>query len=514
LGVVELVHALLGLMTPEILFSVFWATFLGIIVGMLPGLTATMGIALLTGLTYQWESSNAIVILIAMYVGAIYGGSRSAILVNIPGTPANAATCIDGHPLALQGKAGEAIGIATTSSFLGSTIALFFMAFFTPYLGLVALRFQSFEFFWLTLFGVLICGNLTAPEDPLKGWISGFLGLFLAMIGMEAIQAYPRFAYGTVDLYGGVSMIPALVGIYGMTEVIQTTVEAHRRGHISQVGRVLPRIRDLLRNWKNIIRSGLIGVFVGTIPGVGENIASFVAYDFARRGSKTPEKFGKGSVEGLTAAETGDNACVGGAIIPVLVLAVPGSPPAAVLLAAMWLHGMRPGPLLVIEAPHHIFEVSAMFLLASLAMLILGLSMVRIVVKILKVPTSILMPIILVLCTVGSFAIAGRVFDILIMLLFGVIGYPLRKMKFPDAPLILGLILGPMLDENLRRGLILNDGSLVPFFTRPISVILIIMILMTVFSRNRYLKQTIGRARDLVFTPLRKFKGNAERKRR
>lgn len=507
MGVVELVNALLGLMTPEILFSVFWATFLGIIVGMLPGLTATMGIALLTGLTYQWESSNAIVILIAMYVGAIYGGSRSAILVNIPGTPANAATCIDGHPLALQGKAGEAIGIATTSSFLGSTIALFFMAFFTPYLGLVALRFQSFEFFWLTLFGVLICGNLTAPEDPLKGWISGFLGIFLAMIGMEAIQAHPRFAYGIVDLYGGISMIPALVGIYGMTEVIQTTVEAHRRGNISQVGRVLPRIRDLLRNWKNIIRSGLIGVFVGTIPGVGENIASFVAYDFARRGSKTPEKFGKGSVEGLTAAETGDNACVGGAIIPVLVLAVPGSPPAAVLLAAMWLHGMRPGPLLVIEAPHHIFEVSAMFLLASVAMLVLGLSMVRVVVKILKVPTSILMPIILVLCTVGSFAIAGRVFDILIMLLFGVIGYPLRKMKFPDAPLILGLILGAMLDENLRRGLILNDGSLVPFFTRPISVILIIMILMTVFSRNRYLKQGLGQVKDFLFTPFRKMKG-------
>ena len=182
-----------------------------------------------------------------------------------------------------------------------------------------------------------------------------------------------------------------------------------------------------------------------------------------------------------------------------LVLAVPGSPPAAVLLAAMWLHGMRPGPLLVIEAPHYIYEVSAMFLLASVAMLILGLSMVRLVVKVLRVPTEILMPIILVLCAVGSFAISGRVFDILIMLLFGVIGYPLRKMKYPDAPLILGLILGEMLDENLRRGLILNDGSLVPFFTRPISIILIIMILMTVFSRNRYLKRAVGRMKNSVF---------------
>jgi len=503
-GVVDLVNALLGLMTPQILFSVLWATFLGIIVGMLPGLTATMGIALLTGLTFQWESANAIVILIAMYVGAIYGGSRSAILVNIPGTPANAAACLDGHPLALQGKAGEAIGIATTSSFLGSTIALFFMAFFTPYLGQVALRFQSFEFFWLTLFGVLICGNLTAPEDPLKGWIAGFIGLFLAMVGMDAIQAFPRFAYGQVDLYGGLSMIPALVGIYGMTEVIQTTVEAHRQGRIVQVRRVLPRIRDLIQNWKNIIRSGLIGTFVGTIPGVGENIASFVAYDFARRASKTPEKFGKGAIEGLAAAETGDNACVGGAIIPVLVLAVPGSPPAAVLLAAMWLHGMRPGPLLIIEAPNYIYEVSAMFFLASLAMLILGLSMVRVIVKILHVPTAILMPIILVLCAVGSFAINGRVFDILVMLLFGIIGYPLRKMQYPDAPLILGLILGPMLDENLRRGLILNEGSLMPFFSRPICIILIIFILMTLFSRSAILKRTMHALKQSITSMFRK----------
>jgi len=485
LGAVELFNALLNLMTPQILFSVFWATLLGIMVGMLPGLTATMGIALLTGLTFQWESANAIIILIAMYVGAIYGGSRSAILVNIPGTPANAAACLDGHPLALQGKAGEAIGIATTSSFFGSTIALFFLAFFTPYLGQIALHFQSFEFFWLTLFGVLICGNLTAPEDPLKGWIAGFLGLFLAMVGMDAIQAYPRFAYRQVDLYGGLSMIPALVGIYGMTEVIEATVEARQQGIIAQVRRVLPRAKDLLENWKNIIRSGLIGVFVGTIPGVGENIASFVSYDFARRASKHPERFGKGAVEGLTAAETGDNACVGGAIIPVLVLAVPGSPPAAVLLAAMWLHGMRPGPLLVIEAPNYIYEVSAMFLLASVAMLVLGLSLVRVFVKILRVPTAVLMPIVLVLCAVGSFAINGRVFDILVMLLFGMIGYPLRKMKFPDAPLILGLILGEMLDENLRRGLILFQGSLAPFFTRPICIILILMILMTVFGRYR-----------------------------
>jgi putative tricarboxylic transport membrane protein len=471
---------------------------------MLPGLTATMGIALLTGLTFQWESSNAIVILIAIYVGAIYGGSRSAILVNIPGTPANAAACIDGHPLALQGKAGEAIGIATTSSFLGSTIALFFMAFFTPYLGQIALRFQSFEFFWLTL---VRCLDLRQPDGTGRSAQGMDLRLSGTVSGDDRDGGHPGLS--PLCLWKGRSVRRHFddTGAGGRLRDDRGYSD-HGRGPASrknlQIRRVLPRIRDLLNNWKNIIRSGLIGVFVGAVPGVGENIASFVAYDFARRASKTPEKFGKGSIEGLTAAETGDNACVGGAIIPVLVLAVPGSPPAAVLLAAMWLHGMRPGPLLVIEAPNYIYEVSAMFLLASVAMLILGLSMVRVVVKVLHVPTSILMPIILVLCAVGSFAISGRVFDILIMLLFGVIGYPLRKMKYPDAPLILGLILGPMLDENLRRGLILNEGSLVPFFTRPISIILIIFILMTLFSRSQILKQAPGRVKNLIFSWFRK----------
>ncbi len=498
MGVVTLFQEFWKLMTPQILFSVFWATLLGIIVGMLPGLTATMGIALLTGLTFQWASSDAIVILIAMYVGAIYGGSRSAILINIPGTPANAATCLDGFPLARSGRAGEAIGLSTTSSFLGSFIGLLFLTFFTPYLGQIALSFQSFEFFWLTLFGVLICGNLTAPKDPLKGWISGFLGLLLGMVGMDAIQAYPRFAYGRVDLYGGLSLIPALVGIYGMTEVIQSITEETRKEVIVQVRRVVPRLRELYNQKKNIIRSGIIGTFVGAIPGVGENIASFVAYDFAQRASKTPEKFGKGSEEGLIAAETGNNACVGGAIIPVLALAVPGSPPAAVLLAAMWLHGMRPGPLLMMEAPNYIYEVSAMFLLATVAMLILGLSLVRGIIKILNVPTPVLMPIIFVLCAVGSFAINGRVFDILVMLIFGLIGYPLKKMEYPDAPLILGLILGEMLDENLRRGLILTSGSLVPFFTRPISMILIAFILFTLFGRNRYVRQGVKGIKRLI----------------
>jgi putative tricarboxylic transport membrane protein len=498
MGPIILLQEVWNLLTPSTLFEVFWATLLGITVGMMPGLTATMGIALLTGLTFQWATKDAILILISIYIGAIYGGSRSAILINLPGTPAAAATVFDGYPLARSGRAGEAIGLATTASFLGSVIALFFLSFFTPWLGRIALEFRSFEFFWLSLFGVIICGNLTAPKDPLKGWMSGVFGLFIATIGMDVIQAYPRFTFGSVQLSGGLSLIPALVGLYGIPEVLSSLSEKQLQEKTMQIKRVIPRLKDLWVNRKNIVRSGITGVLVGAIPGVGENIASYVAYDFAHRASKNPEKFGKGSEEGLIAAETANNACVGGAIIPVLALAVPGSPPAAVLMAAMWLHGMRPGPLLMIETPNYVYEVSAMFLMATFAMLILGLSMVRAWVKILNIKSAVLMPIVFILCAIGSFAISGRIFDILVMLIFGIIGYGVRKMEYADAPLILGLILGEMLDENLRRSLMLTSGEITPLFTRPICIILIILIALTMVARSAHFKGLMSETRETV----------------
>ena len=260
MGPLILLQELFNLLNPSTLFEVFWATLLGITVGMMPGLTATMGIALLTGLTFQWATGDAILILICMYVGAIYGGSRSAILINVPGTPAAAATVFDGYPLARSGRAGEAIGLATTASFLGSMIGLFFLSFFTPLLGSIALEFRSFEFFWLSLFGVIICGNLTAPKDPLKGWISGVLGLFLAMVGMDVIQAFPRYTGGSIELSGGFSLIPALVGLYGIPEVLSGLAEIQLQEKAMQIKRVIPRMKDLWENRKNIVRSGVIGV--------------------------------------------------------------------------------------------------------------------------------------------------------------------------------------------------------------------------------------------------------------
>ncbi|OHE59103.1 MAG: transporter [Treponema sp. GWB1_62_6] len=488
-------EAIGGLLTFRTVFDVLWATQLGIIVGMLPGLTATMGIALMTTLTFKMAANNAILILICMYIGAIYGGSRSAILLNIPGTPANAATCMDGYPLAQQGKAGQAIGIATTGSFLGSVIGMFAMALFTPLLGTFALKFRSFEFFWFSVFGVVICGNLTAPKDPLKGWIAGFLGLFVAMIGMEGIHAYSRFSFGSTDLSGGIALLPAMVGAFGFAEII--TVMRNPRMQVVQtkIDHVVPRLKDILPYWKTIIRSGIVGTIIGVLPGVGEDIASWVSYDMAKRSSKHPEEFGKGSVDGLIAAETGNNACVPGAIIPVLTLAIPGSAPAAVLLGAMLIHGIRPGPLIMIEFPKFIYETTAMVLFATIAMFVLGLSLVRTLVKVLLVPRQKLMPIVFVLCVVGAYAITGRMFDVGVMVVFGVIGFVLREMEYPMAPLVLGIILGDILDKNLRRSLILTDGRIGPLFTRPISFFIFALTVLIILSKVKFAQDAANAAK-------------------
>jgi putative tricarboxylic transport membrane protein len=487
------------LLNPWTLFNVLWATQLGIIVGMLPGLTATMGIALLTTLTFKMASQDAILILMCMYVGAIYGGSRSAILLNIPGTPANAATAMDGNPLARNGFAGRAIGIGTTGSFLGSIIGLIALATFTPLIGKFALNFQSFEFFSLAIFGVVICGNLTAPKDPLKGWIAGFLGLFVAMIGMEGIHAYVRFAFGSVELSGGIDLIPAMVGVFGFAEIISVMKNRKLEVVQTEIKRVLPRVKEVSVHWKTIIRSGIIGTFVGAIPGVGEDIAAWVSYDFAKNGSKEPELYGKGSYEGLISAECGNNAACGGTIIPVLSLAIPGSAPAAVLLAAMFIHDVRPGPLIMIEHPEFVYQTVAMVFLATIGMFVLGLSMVKWIVKILAVPREKLMPIIFVLCVIGSFALHSRIFEIGVMVVFGLIGFMMKEMEYPVAPMVLGIILGGILDKNLRRALVLTEGDLTPMFTRPISLVIVLLTVFTILSKMPWFRRMLAGARDAVF---------------
>lgn len=479
-GLILLGQGVAHFLTPHGLFNVIWATLLGLAIGILPGLTATMGVALLVTLTYKMAPDQAILTLMCVYLGAIYGGSRTAILLNIPGTPANAAATLDGHPLAMQGKAGLAMGLATTSSTLGTLVGIFFLAIIAPVLAEAALKFGSYEFFWLALFGVVISGQMTGSDTPLKGYIAGILGLMVAMIGMETLHAYQRFTFGIPALGGGVDLIPAMVGAFGLAEILSTM----KRTAIARIApvndRVVPTPREIFRYWKTIIRSGIIGTFVGIIPGVGEDVGAWSSYAAAKKRSKHPEEFGKGSQEGLIAAETGDNAVVSASMIPTLTLALPGSAAAAVLIAAMMIHGIRPGPMLMIENAPFLYQVVAMLLLATLANLIFGLSLTRVFIKVLSVPRERLMAVIYVLCVVGSFAITQRMFDVYVMLIFGIAGFILREMKYPMAPLVLGIVLGDLLDLNLRRGLALTNGDPTPFFTRPISAVICIVIILTI----------------------------------
>jgi putative tricarboxylic transport membrane protein len=478
-GLVAFGHSLAHFSSPATIFYALLSSLIGVIMGAMPGLTATMTLALVTTLTLKLPPDQALLILICSYVGCIYGGSRSAILLNIPGTPASAAACLDGYALARQGLAGRAMGIATTGSVMGTLIGMFFLAGFTPVLGDMALKFGAYEFFWLALFGVLIAGTLTG-DDPLKGWIAGIAGIFIATIGQEAQYAYERFAWGVRDLAGGIQLVPALVGAFGFAELLTAMKERQAPVKISAFDTVIPRIKDVWQYRRTILRSGLIGTGVGVVPGVGEDVAAWSSYAAARRASKEKEKFGKGSVEGLMAAETGDNACVPGAMIPVLTLAIPGSAPAAVLMAAMIIHGIKPGPMIMVENPQFVYDVVAMMLFATIGILIYGLVLTKALVQVLRVPQHLIVPIIFVLCAVGSFAIAGRLFDVHVMLAFGLIGFFLRHYGYPMAPLVLGIVLGDLLEKNLRRALVLSDGDLTPFFTRPISAAVAALIFGTI----------------------------------
>jgi putative tricarboxylic transport membrane protein len=454
----------------------------GLIIGALPGLTATMGLALLTTMTIQLEPTDAILVLICTYVLAIYGGSRTAILLNIPGTPSSAATALDGYALAQKGFAGQAMGMATVGSALGTTVGLLLLAVITPPLGEFALSFGAYEFFWLAVFGVVISGNLSG-SDPIKGWIAGALGLLVAMIGREAFHGYERYTFGSTELAGGIALLPAMVGAFGFAEVLYV-MSRKSEGVIADASdRIIPRFREIVRYRWTALRSGVIGTFVGLLPGVGEDVGAWSSYALAKRLSKKPEEYGKGSVEGLMAAETGNNAAVPGAIIPVLTLAIPGSGVAAVLMAAMIIHGAQPGPMMMVTTPQMVYDVIAMLFIATLGILILGLGMTRLMVLVLRVKNSYLMPIVAVLCFVGPYAIQSRIFDIWVVAFFGVVGYGLRRLNYPMAPLVLGIVLGELLDRNLRRAMTLADGDFSIFFTRPISAVIVSIIVLVVLAR-------------------------------
>ena len=488
------------MINPLNVLILFGAVLLGIIFGAMPGLTATLGVALLATLTYGMDTSTAMVALLAIYVGAIYGGSYSSILINIPGTAAAAATALDGYPLACQGKAGKALGLTTTASAIGTFIGMLFVITMAPLISAFALNFTSFEFFLLAFFGIIISGTLTSHDLAYKGWIAGFLGLFMACVGRDQLQFYPRFTFGLNELDGGLEVVPVLIGAFGIPQIIQVLKDKVVCGEAKRFQRILPEFTEIFHHSKDIIRSSLIGVGIGAIPGIGEDIAGWVSYGAAKNSSKHPERFGKGEVSGVISAETANNACIGGAMIPLLSLGVPGSPPAAMLLGALMLHGIQPGPMLTFDHPLFIFQVAAILLLASFAMWVTGMLLVKQVIKVLRIPPPVFMPIIAVLCIIGSYSLGLQIFNLYLMVPVGILAYFLTEMEYPIAPLVIGVILGPMADASLRRALMVSKGSFLPFITRPVSLILILVILLMVVSQIPWFKILTKRILNKMFS--------------
>lgn len=477
-----------------VVLGVMW----GILFGSLPGLNTTTSLALLVPLTFSFDPGFAIVFLISAYSSGIYGGSLSAILMNIPGTPSAIATTFDGYPMASQKKKpGIAIGYATISSGIGALLGCVILALFAPILARFALRFSNQEYVGLALFGLSILAYIS-PKSTFKGLIAGIIGLFLGTIGSDSITGLHRFSFGIGELMSGIHIVPLTVGLFGLSEVlIQLETKERVQRELKRITRVLPSLSSFKRMWKTLLRSSIIGTAIGAIPAAGSSIAVMVAYAQEKRASSHPEKLGTGVPEGIVAPEAANNSSMGGALIPMLTLGIPGDPMTAVLIGAFMIHGIRPGPQLFRDHLGHISTIYVAFFLAILVTTLLGLLGAKYFAKLLDLPRFLLLPIIVILAVIGSFSIANSLFDVTLMILFGVMGYLMRKIDMPQAPVILGLILGPILEDNFRRSLLITRGDIFTFFKRPISCTLIIVALLTLLYpllKKEYMKYRARRS--------------------
>ena len=455
----------------------------GIIVGAIPGLTGSVGIILLLPFIYQLDASTAIVMLCGMFCGAIYGGSISAILISIPGTPSAAATVLDGYPLAQKGEAGKAIGIATIASTTGGIISTFCLMFIAPQLARFALKFGPEEYFALMIFGLTIIASVSG-ESLVKGLISGFFGLLIATIGLDPITGYARFSFNIPNLMTGFPLLPVLIGLFAISQIfIQLEAVGKKIIHFKQkIKNVLPSFKELRRLFTVIIASSFLGTFIGIIPGTGGTIASFLAYSEAKRWSKDPDSFGRGNIIGVAAPEAANNGTTGGAMVPLLSLGIPGDVITAVMLGALLLIGIRPGPLLFKEHPEIINSIFAGMLLANVLILLLGILSVRLFPQVLRTPAAILFPVIFTLCFLGAFSLNNSVYDMFIALVFGIIGYIMRKNNFPVAPVVLGVVLGPIAEDELGRALIISHGDWTVLFQSPLAIFFYVISIFSLLS--------------------------------
>lgn len=487
------------LMHPVNILLVFGGVGIGIMLGAMPGLTATMGIAIALPLTFGMPPESGLTLLSSIFVGGIHGGGIPAILIKTPGTPASAATMIDGYALTRKGQASLALGVHAFSSSTGTFLSALLLIFGSAMISRVAIRFGPAEFFLLAIFGLTVVASVTGSSTS-KGLITASLGLLLSTVGIDPIRGYSRFSFGSYQLMAGLSLVPALIGLFAISQVFAeiSTIDVP----IVKAGRVrvaLPGLKTVARIMPTIIKSSAIGTFIGAIPGPGAVLGSFIPYAEAKRVSRHPEEFGEGSLEGIAASESGNNSAAIGALIPTLTLGIPGEAATAVLLGGLMILGLRPGPMLFVEAPQVVYALFASILIAAVVLLILGLFLAQHMGKIITIPKKILMPIILILCIVGSFAIRNSVFDIGVALVFGLLGYILTLLDYPTVPVLLGLILGPIAESNFRRAMLISRGDIRIFVSSPYCYALIILAILSLLfgyrltrSLNRKAAATVG----------------------
>lgn len=486
----ETLSYLLPLFTPSILGAIALGTLGGLIIGALPGLTATMGVALLIPLTFGMVPIMGLNMLIGIYIGGIYGGCVASILLRTPGTPAAAATVLDGYPMAQKGEAGKALGMATIGSTIGGFVAAVVLALLAPQLASVALKFGAPEYFALAMFGLTIIASLSG--DVLKGAISGFLGILVSCVGADPISGVLRYTFGVTGFASGFAFTPALIGLFALSEVFVQMERLHLKDEkLAKVSGRWPSKKEMKESANALTRGSLIGTFIGIIPGVGSGTAAWISYNEARRTSKTPEKFGTGYIAGVAATESANNAVCASALIPLLALGIPGDVVTAVLMGGLMIQGLAPGPMLFQTNPEIVVGIFGGTFIATFFMFAFGMLLIPIFSKILTIPRHMLAILIVIFCFIGSFAINLNPIDLYTMVAFGVIGWGMQKFGFSQAAFCIALILGPMAESNLRRGLLQTGDNLAEFLSGPITqTFLVLTVLSLVWP---YIRQQLDK---------------------
>ena len=474
--------AVSALADPFVLGLIGLGTLAGVLVGALPGPSSSMAIALLLPFSIYLDPIPAIALLSALYCAGTFGGSITAILINAPGAPPAVATAFDGYPMAVKGEAGRALGMAAVASVCGGIFSVFVLLFTAPVLARVAYSFGPPEYFALAVFGLSMLASIS-KEAPIKNLIGGCLGLTIATIGVDLTTGVERFTFGVAELYGGIHFIPVLIGLFAVTELLSQAAQLGKetRG-ITLASLKLPTREDFRRVRGTIARSSVIGTLIGVLPAEGGTIAAMIGYNEAKRWSKVPEKFGKGAIEGVAGPEAANNAATGGAMVPTLALGIPGSATAAVILAGLQVHGLRPGPYLFEEQPGLIYSIFFAMLIANVLFLLIGLAGAKIFSRISLVPTTILWPMVFALCFVGAYGLEQSMVDVWVMLIAGLLGFVLKYHGFGPAPIIMGLVLGGLIETSLAQSMIIFDQSWAGFLSRPVAVIFFVLALSSIFS--------------------------------